>query len=126
MHRVLLAVLVFIPLISLATSPTPSLIPISSGIEGVILVSPSRPGPIRKDEPGMAAAANVTFAVMREGAKVASFTTDAEGRFRIALPPGRYIVEKDPATKIGRWHFEAEVKAGEMTTVRWVGDSGMR
>ena len=124
--RVLMAALVLTPLISLAATPTPSPSLFSSGIEGVILVSPSRPGPVRKDEPSIAPAANVTFVVMKEGAKIASFTTDAEGRFRVALPPGHYIVEKDPPTKIGRWHFEAEVKPGEMTTVRWVGDSGMR
>ncbi|HSV62461.1 MAG TPA: carboxypeptidase-like regulatory domain-containing protein [Chthoniobacterales bacterium] len=63
---------------------------------------------------------------MKDGAKISSFTTDSEGRFRIALPPGHYMVEKDPVTKIGSWRFEAEVKPGEMTTVRWVGDSGMR
>lgn len=78
------------------------------------------------NEPSTAPAVNVTFGVMKDGAKVASFTTDAEGRFRVALSPGRYVVEKDPATKIGHWRFEAEVKPGEMTTVRWVGDSGMR
>lgn len=78
------------------------------------------------NEPSTASAANVTFAVMKDSAKLASFTTDTEGRFRVALPPGRYVVEKDPATKIGHWHFEAEVKPGEMTTVQWVGDSGMR
>ncbi len=78
------------------------------------------------NEPNTAAAANMTFAIMKESAKVSSFTTDADGRFRVALPPGRYVVEKDPPTKIGRWRFEAEVKPGEMTTVRWVGDSGMR
>jgi hypothetical protein len=78
------------------------------------------------NEPNTAAAANVTFAIMKEGAKVSSFTTDVEGRFRVALAPGRYVVQKDPATKIGHWRFEAEVKPGEMTMVQWVGDSGMR
>ena len=78
------------------------------------------------NEPSTAPARNLTFVAMKEGAKVGSFTTDAEGRFRVALPPGHYVVEKDPATKIGRWRFEAEVKPGEMTAVQWVGDSGMR
>ena len=109
----------------LAAAPPPD--SPSSGIEGVILVSPSHPGPTRKDEPDAAPAANVTFAVMKADAKVASLTTDAEGRFRIALPPGQYIVLRgDPGARVGHWRFEAEVKPGEMTNVRWVADSGMR
>jgi hypothetical protein len=109
----------------LAATPTPD--SLSSGIEGVIMVSPSHPGPTRKDEPDAAPAANVTFAVMKADAKIASLTTDAEGRFRIALPPGQYIVLRgDPGARVGHWRFEAEVKPGEMTSVRWVADSGMR
>ena len=100
---------------------------LSSEIEGVILVSPSHPGPTRKDQPDAAPAANVTFSVMKSDAKIASFTTDGDGRFRIALPPGHYTVLRgDPGARIGHWHFEAEVKPGEMTSVRWVADSGMR
>lgn len=114
-----------VPFIAMAASPTAS--PIQSGIEGAIFVSPNRPGPIRKDIPSESPAGNVTFVVMQSDAKVASLTTDAEGRFRIMLPPGHYIVTRDdPGARIGHWHFEAEVKAGEMTSVRWVGDSGMR
>ena len=109
----------------MAASPTPSAIP--SGIEGVIFVSPNRPGPVRKDVPSESPASNVTFVVMQADAKVSSFTTDTEGRFRVSLPPGHYIVTRDdPGARIGHWRFEAEVKTGEMTSVRWVGDSGMR
>jgi hypothetical protein len=98
-----------------------------SGIEGVIFVSPIRPGPIRKDEPNMGPAGNVTFVVMKADAKITSMTTDPEGRFRVSLPPGHYIVTRDePGAKIGHWRFEADVKAGEMTNVQWTADSGMR
>ena len=130
MHpRLLLAIapllLAFFPFLTMAASPTPS--SVASGIEGVILVSPNRPGPIRKDVPSESPAGNVTFVVMKSDAKVASLTTDTEGRFRVSLPPRHYIVTRDdPGARIGHWRFEAEVKAGEMTSVRWVGDSGMR
>jgi len=108
-----------------AATATPS--PSSSGIEGIIMVSPSHPGPIRKDVPNAAPAANVTFVVMKGDERVAALTTDAEGRFRLLLPPGHYtVLREDPGARVGHWRFEAEVKAGEMTTVRWVGDSGMR
>ena len=91
------------------------------------MVSPSRPGPIHKEGPSAAPAANVTFVVTKAEERVASLTTDAEGRFRILLPPGRYtVLREDPGARIGHWRFEAEVKAGEITAVHWVGDSGMR
>ena len=125
--RCTLTVLFFalIPLVLMAATPTPN--PVPGGIEGVILVSPNHPGPTRKDQPDAGPAANLAFTVMKSDTKVASLTTDADGRFRIALPPGLYTVMRDdPGSRIGHWRFEAEVKPGEMTSVRWVGDSGMR
>jgi hypothetical protein len=115
----------FIGLLSMtAAAETPSG---KSGIEGTILVSPSRPGPIRKDEPNVAPASNVTFLVKAGEATVKTFTTDSEGRFLVALPPGHYIIVRDGApARIGRWHFEADVVAGAMTKVNWTADSGMR
>ena len=111
--------------ISSTSAQTP--VPASSGIEGVIMVSPSRPGPTRKDGPSSAPAGNLEFAVKREDAKVAAFTTDAEGRFRVSLPPGHYtVLREDPGAKIGHWRFETDVKPGEVTKVQWTGDSGMR
>lgn len=102
--------------------------PLTSGIEGTVFVSPSRPGPIRKDDgPSRAPAPNVQFVVKNGDATVKSFATDAEGRFQVALPPGHYIIlREDAGAAIGHWRFEAEVVAGEMTKVTWLGDSGMR
>jgi hypothetical protein len=69
----------------------------------------------------------VTFVVMKSDAKVASLITDPDGRFRIPLPPGHYVILRDdPGARVGHWRFEAEVKPGEVTNVRWVADSGMR
>jgi hypothetical protein len=60
-------------------------------------------------------------------ATVKTFTTDGEGRFQVALPPGHYVIlREDAGARIGRWHFEADVVAGEMTKVNWTADSGMR
>ena len=98
-----------------------------SGIEGVIMVSPSRPGPIRKDSPSAAPAGNLHFVVKKEDARVASFTTDAEGHFQISLPPGHYtVLREDPGARIGHWQFEVDVVAGSIAKVNWTGDSGMR
>ena len=109
-----------------AVAETPA--PGTSGIEGTVLVSPSRPGPIRKDDgPSVAPVRNAQFAVKAGDATVATFTTDGEGRFQVALPPGHYVVLREGAgAGIGRWRFEADVVAGQVTRVNWTADSGMR
>src|SRR3981081_4810789 len=106
-----------------AETPPPG----TSGIEGTVLVSPSRPGPITKDGPSVAPARNVQFLVKAGDATVKTFTTDGEGRFQVALPPGHYVIMREGAVPgIGRWCFEADVVAGQMTKVNWTADSGMR
>jgi len=109
-----------------AVAETPA--PGTSGIEGTVLVSPSRPGPIRKDDgPSVAPVRNAQFVVKAGDATVATFTTDGEGRFQVALPPGHYVIMREGAPpRIGRWRFEADVVAGQMTKVNWTADSGMR
>jgi hypothetical protein len=98
-----------------------------SGIDGLITISPAKPGPTRIDE-GSAPLANTTFAVESNGREVGSFTTDDKGHFQAALPPGHYKVSlKARKTSIGHFGpFEVEVVAGKMTTVQWECDSGMR
>src|SRR3982074_1291883 len=109
-----------------AVAETPA--PGTSGIEGTIVVSPTRPGPIRKDEElSVAPVSNAQFVVKAGDATVKTFTTDGDGRFQVALPPGHYVIEREGAgTRIGRWRFEADVVAGQMTKVNWTADSGMR
>ena len=109
-----------------AVAETPS--PMPSGIEGTIAVSPIHPGPIRKgEERRVAPVGNVLFAVNAGDATIKTFTTDSEGRFQVALPPGHYvIVREDAPAQIGRWRFEADVVTGQITKVTWTADSGMR
>src|SRR6266702_7588860 len=67
-----------------------------TGIEGVITFGPTQGGPIRADTPSSKPLANATFVVENEkGAEVASFTTDDQGQFRVALTPGHYTVSKE-------------------------------
>src|SRR4051794_30400983 len=112
-HRIFgcvaLALVTLVAPMTIAQTPTPSPSSSSSGIEGVIMVSPSHPGPTRKDVPSAAPARNVEFLVKKADVMVTSFTTDAEGRFRILLPPGQYtVLRQDPGARIGRWRFEVE------------------
>jgi len=77
--------------------------------------------------PNSAPAPNVVFVVKKEEAAVTSFTTDAEGGFRIRLAPGHYtVLREDSGAPRGRWRFEVDVVANKVTKVHWTGDSGMR
>jgi hypothetical protein len=99
-----------------------------SGIEGIITISPARPGPVRQDEPASVPLAKATFAVENNNSEVALFTTDDLGRFRLSLPPGHYKVSlKGRKSSIGHFGpFEVDVTSGKMTKVHWQCDSGMR
>src|SRR5437899_9845762 len=82
------------PMTAVAETPPPG----TSGIEGTIVVSPTRPGPIRKDEErSVAPVRNAQFAIKIGDATVKTFTTDGEGRFQVALPPGHYAMVKKAA-----------------------------
>ena len=71
--------------------------------------------------------ANARFVVKAGDATVATFTTDGEGRFQVALPPGHYVVMPEGGSpRIGRWQFKADVAGGQITKVNWTADSGMR
>jgi hypothetical protein len=101
-----------------------------SGFEGTMMMSPARPGPIRKGAENSKPVPSVTFNVTKKGdsTPVTSFTTDAAGKFRVSAPPGTYIVIREGGKSIGHYGpFEVEVTAGEMKNVgEWRCDSGMR
>ena len=100
-----------------------------TGIEGVITVSPTRPGPIRagSDIPNAAPLPNALFSVENEKGKVTSFTTDNQGRFRVSLKPGHYVVVL-AGHRFPRpcGPFEINVESAKMTKVEWRCDTGMR
>jgi hypothetical protein len=112
---------------ALLGEPTPSPVA-ATGLEGIIVISPSHPGPIREGMANTAPLANYAFIVRKADETVASFTTDAKGAFRISLPPGHYTVsQKNPASKVGRFGpFEVDLVEGQVTKVNWTCDSGMR
>ena len=100
-----------------------------TGIEGVITVSPTRPGPIRagSDIPNAAPLPNAVFTVGNEKGIVRSFTTDREGRFRISLKPGHYVIalaEHRFPRPCGP--FKIDVESAKMAKVEWRCDTGMR
>jgi hypothetical protein len=101
----------------------------NTGITGVVLVTPIRPGPIRagSESPTAAPLPNAAFRVTSNQGVVTTFTTDAEGHFRVPLKPGHYSVllaENRFPKPCGP--FEVDVEAGKMIEVEWRCDSGMR
>jgi hypothetical protein len=101
----------------------------NTGVTGVIMVTPIRPGPVRagSESPSAAPLANATFTVTGDGGAVIRFTTDVMGRFKVLLEPGHYVVllgENRFPKPCGP--FEINVEAGKMTDVEWRCDSGMR
>jgi len=99
-----------------------------TGIEGVITISPTKPGPARVDAPSSQPLTNATFVVENQKSEVTSFTTDGQGRFRTSLAPGHYKVSlKGKRSGVGKFGpFEVDVVAGQMTRVQWQCDSGLR
>jgi len=101
----------------------------NTGIAGVVMVTPIRPGPIKKgsESPEAAPLPSATFTVTSDAGAVTRFTTDAMGHFKVSLQPGRYVVllaENRFPKPCGP--FEITVEAGKMTDVEWRCDSGMR
>ncbi len=109
------------------TPATPKTEP-GTGLEGVISVGPIHGGPSRRGEPDSKPLANTEFVVLKKNSTVASFKTDNQGRFRISLPSGHYTISrKDYKAKIGGYGpFEVDVATGQIKTVQWSCDSGMR
>jgi hypothetical protein len=99
-----------------------------TGVEGVISVSPIHGGPARRGIPNSRPLANTAFVVENEKGTVASFQTDEQGRFRVLLAPGHYMISlKDGKGRIGRYGpFAVDVVFGKITTVEWHCDTGMR
>ena len=100
----------------------------TTGLEGVIVVSPAGAGPATVGVPDSTPLSNMDFNVTKGEQVVASFRTDNQGRFRILLPAGHYAISmKSRGRGIGRrGPFEVDVVAGEMKKVQWTWDSGIR
>jgi hypothetical protein len=100
---------------------------LSTGIEGVVSISPTHGGPVRAGEASSAPLANMTFEIKDDAGAVTTFTTDNEGHFRVALPPGRYSITKHDGKRFPRCGpFDVEVTSAGFNKVKWACDSGMR
>ncbi len=85
-------------------------------------------GPVRQGVPDARPLVQMAFEVKQGDRIVASFTTDDQGRFRVALPPGHYTISrKDWKSRVGFYGpFQADVPAGQFKAVEWNCDTGMQ
>jgi len=108
--------------------------PASSGVEGRVLTGPSCPvegAPECRSRDGKPVRTTVDvktaegkFAKPR---KVTSVATDAEGRFRVDLPAGDYLLEpRSPGPSLTPTPTNAHVEAGLVTGVKLRLDTGLR
>ncbi len=85
-------------------------------------------GPVRQGVSNSRPLGDMTFVVKQGDETATSFTTDAQGRFSVSLPPGHYrVVRKDWNSRVGFYGpFEVDVPQGKMKTVEWKCDTGMQ
>lgn len=101
--------------------------PTDSGIEGQVLVGPMCPvvreGESCPDQPYQATLTITTSS----GREIVRFQTDENGRFRVPLAPGEYVLHPESP---GMLPFASEqpfsVRAGEFTHIVVSYDSGIR
>jgi hypothetical protein len=107
-----------------AACPTTTL---STGLTGTVLRGPVTPVcqvNVPCDGPFAA-----SFEVHRNGNRVATFTSDAEGRFNVSLAPGPYVIV--PASNAPLMNPSSQTKSVEvgpegMTSVQLMFDTGIR
>jgi hypothetical protein len=99
-----------------------------TGIEGTVSFSPIHGGPIKEGEPASAPMANAALVIETAGGSIKTVTTDAQGHFKIELPPGRYSVRTEKTGMRGRRCalIDVDVIAGEFKQVQLNCDTGMR
>lgn len=103
-----------------------------SGVEGLVHLGPQCPveteGEPCDDQPAAAVEVTVSEQVAGEmygaGEPVAQTTTDALGRFRVAVPPGDYVVTAEAGMFCE--FMDAHVTAGAYVTVDVPCDTGIR
>ena len=125
MKKIALVLLLLLILLSACSTLTPS--PTVSGVEGQVFIGPVcpvvQPGQDCADKPYQA------YLVVNKsnGREIVKVQTDEQGRFKIPLDPGEYILQPESPNVMptaGEQTFTVE--AGKFTQVNITYDSGIR
>lgn len=121
--KLLIGVLILVLATCTIYSPTPR----GSGIEGQVLLGPMCPVVQQgQDCPDQPYQATLTV-TSRNGVQVAQFQSDEQGRFRLSLVPGEYVLHPESPNGIpfaGDQSFTVET--GRYTQITVLYDSGIR
>lgn len=97
-----------------------------SGIRGTILAGPACPGPARVDSPCPDKPISLTVEVVAGTSIVTTFTSDAAGRFTVAVAPGTYTLRSKSGGPPTLKDRSVVVPAGAYAEVELHADTGMR
>ncbi|HEY6968436.1 MAG TPA: hypothetical protein VJA94_04465 [Candidatus Angelobacter sp.] len=101
----------------------------TSGIKGKVALTGNCPGPQRIGEscPPRPYEGKLAIRNASDQQVVTTTTTDSKGEFRVAVPPGKYVITQSPETRYPLIHSpEVVVEKNKFTTVQIQGDLGMR
>ncbi|TML56981.1 MAG: hypothetical protein E6G22_16320 [Actinobacteria bacterium] len=99
----------------------------SSGLRGLVMRGPNTPV-CTAEQPCSEPAKNVTLVFSRNGQVVRRAKTNDQGRYRVALAPGLYVVRLTPKPNIGRGlePVRARVVRARFRRVDFSIDTGIR
>ena len=130
-RRVGIATLVLLGLAACGAAPAaprPTATPAPSGITGQVLQGPRCPGPTRREQPCPDRPLAATLAILDPDRQlVTQVRSDAQGHFRVRLPPGTYrLVPRSPGGLSHAPEQTVVVRAGAVTPITVTYDTGMR
>jgi len=99
----------------------------ASGIEGLVLIGPTCPGPQRQGQVCERPYEASITVLDRQGREITRFRTAADGTFRLQLAPGTYDLRPESPGLLPRAsEQEVTVKPGKLTRVDIRYDTGIR
>jgi len=98
----------------------------SGGVTGTVLAGPACPGPARAGSPCPDRPVALQLAFLKDGAQVATVTSSADGRFKVDLAPGRYVIRGAAGGLPSVRQLTVDVPAGAYLEVAVSADTGIR
>jgi hypothetical protein len=109
------------------SSPSISASPLDSGIQGTVLLGPTCPVEQAGQSPCVTPYPGVLVITDTDEHQVARITAGGDGRFRLALAPGDYVILPEPGDPFPQAQpIDVTVVPGQFADVQVNYDSGIR